>query len=88
VRAPDVDGDDVRALADLERADLVGPETATVGARRRMRRQRVGCLSVIQDDRLVGIVTDEDLMEIASKLLEEQLGDDRKQQICSVQVDP
>ena len=50
-----------------------------------MRRLRVGCLPVVQDERLVGIVTEEDFMEIASKLLEAEgqqgppnPGDERK----------
>lgn len=51
----------------------VTPETETVEALRMMRRLRIGCLPVIQDDRLVGIVTEEDFMEIASKMLEQQL---------------
>jgi len=52
----------------------VTPETPTLEALRMMRRLRVGCLPVVQDDRLVGIVTEEDFMEIASKMLEHQLG--------------
>jgi Mg/Co/Ni transporter MgtE len=38
-----------------------------------MRRLKVGCLPVVDDDRLVGIVTEEDFMDIASKMLEDQL---------------
>ena len=66
------------AIADIMRKDLttVTPETPTIDALRTMRRLRVGCLPVVQDDRLVGIVTEEDFMEIASKLLEHQLGND------------
>ena len=52
----------------------ITPETETIEALRTMRRLRVGCLPVLQDDRLIGIVTEEDFMEIASKLLEQQLG--------------
>lgn len=51
----------------------VGVDTSTLDALRMMRRLRVGCLPVMQDDRLVGILTEEDLMNIASKLLEEKL---------------
>ncbi len=63
-------------IADIMRRDLttVTPETPTVEALRLMRRLRIGCLPVVQDDRLVGIVTEEDFMEIASKLLEQELG--------------
>ena len=52
----------------------VKPETPTIEALRTMRRLRIGCLPVLQDDRLVGIVTEEDFMELASKLLEDQMG--------------
>jgi CBS domain-containing protein/gamma-glutamylcysteine synthetase len=48
-------------------------ETETIEAIRLMRRYRIGCLPVMQDDRLVGIVTEEDFMTIASKLLEQKL---------------
>jgi CBS domain-containing protein/gamma-glutamylcysteine synthetase len=51
----------------------VTPETPTLDALRLMRRTRIGCLPVVQDDRLVGILTEEDLMNIASKLMEERL---------------
>jgi CBS domain-containing protein len=54
----------------------VSPETPTVDALRLMRKLGVGCLPVVQENRLVGIVTEEDFMEIASKLLEEKLGGD------------
>jgi CBS-domain-containing membrane protein len=40
-----------------------------------MRKLRVGCLPVVLNDRLVGIVTEEDFMEIASKMLEQQLAE-------------
>lgn len=51
----------------------VTPDTPTLDALRLMRRTRIGCLPVVQDDRLVGILTEEDLMNIASKLMEERL---------------
>ena len=53
----------------------VTPETPTVEALRLMRRKRIGCLPVVHDGRLVGIITEEDFLTIASKLLEERLGD-------------
>jgi CBS domain-containing protein len=52
----------------------VTPETPTIEALRTMRRLKVGCLPVVQNDRLVGIITEEDFMDLAAKLLEEQLG--------------
>lgn len=52
----------------------VTPETSTIEALRTMRRLKIGCLPVVQNDRLVGIITEEDFMDLAAKLLEEQLG--------------
>ncbi len=54
----------------------VTPETPTIEALRMMRRLGVGCLPVLQNERLVGIITEEDFMEIASKMLENQLATD------------
>jgi CBS domain-containing protein len=51
----------------------VTPETLTVEAIAIMRREKIGCLPVVQDDRLVGIVTYRDFMEIAGHVLEQQL---------------
>lgn len=65
-------------IADIMKSDVttVGPEEPTLDALRLMRRLRLGCLPVVQEGRLVGIVTEGDLMEIASKMLEQQLGPD------------
>ena len=54
---------------------VVSPETPTIDALRLMRRKQIGCLPGVHDGRLVGIVTEEDFLNIASKLLEERLGD-------------
>ena len=51
----------------------VSPETPTLEAIRLMRRLRIGALPVVDNGKLVGIVTEEDFMDIASRLLEEQL---------------
>ena len=51
----------------------VGPETPTLESIKLMRREGVGCLPVVKDDRLVGIVTERDLMNLASELLEDKL---------------
>jgi len=62
-------------VADIMKRDVttVSPDTATIDALRTMRRLSVGCLPVVQDGHLVGIVTEEDFMELASKMLEQQL---------------
>jgi CBS domain-containing protein len=51
----------------------VTPSTSTAEAIKIMRSQRVGCLPVVDQDRLVGIVTERDFMEIAGELLEKGL---------------
>ena len=51
----------------------VTPETRTLEAIQLMRRHRVGCLPVLKDGRLVGIVTEYDFLLIAGQLLEQEL---------------
>jgi len=53
----------------------VSPETRTLEAIQLMRTNRVACLPVVKDDRLVGIITDADYMAVAADLLEAQLKD-------------
>jgi CBS domain-containing protein len=50
----------------------VPPETPTLDAIRIMRNQKVACLPVVKDGRLIGMVTETDMMEIARELLEEK----------------
>ena len=51
----------------------VAPDTPTLDAIHRMREDQVGCLPVVRDGRLVGIVTERDLIEVSAKLLERYL---------------
>jgi CBS domain-containing protein len=51
----------------------VTPETPTLEAMDFMRKEKVGCLPVVEKDRLVGIITTYDLLGISYKLLEERL---------------
>jgi CBS domain-containing protein len=51
----------------------VTPETSTLDAIALMRLHSVGCLPVLKDGRLVGIVTEHDFLIIAGKLLEKEL---------------
>jgi CBS domain-containing protein len=51
----------------------VQPETPTVDAIRIMRELKLSCLPVTHKQRLVGIVTEHDLIVVASRLLESQL---------------
>jgi CBS domain-containing protein len=51
----------------------VSPETDSLDALALMRDKRIGCLPVVKDGHLVGIVTERDFMDIAGELLEEKL---------------
>ncbi len=54
----------------------IPPETTTIEAIRLMRERRVGCLPVVRDGTLVGIVTQGDFMDVARDLLEAKLAGD------------
>ena len=51
----------------------VHPDTLTVDAIRIMREKKLGCLPVTRKNKLVGIVTEHDLIVVASRLLESHL---------------
>ncbi len=53
----------------------VSPETLTVDAIRTMREKKLACLPVTKDGKLVGLVTEHDLIVVSSHLLEEYLED-------------
>ena len=48
----------------------VQPKTTTLEAIEIMRRHNIGCLPVVEYDRLVGIITIFDLLRISSRLLQ------------------
>jgi len=66
----------------------VTPETPTLSALRLMRRQRIGCLPVIKGQNLVGVVTEADFMEVAGKLLDEQLAEEFETEPARADADP
>jgi CBS domain-containing protein len=53
----------------------VTPETATLDAIALLRRAHVDCLPVVKENRLVGIVTERDFINVAARLLEQKLQD-------------
>jgi CBS domain-containing protein/gamma-glutamylcysteine synthetase len=53
----------------------IGPTMHTLKAIDVMRRYRVGCLPVVHQDRLVGMVTVDEFVDIAGELLEEKLAE-------------
>jgi len=76
-RGLDRDGEPV-TVRDIMRPDpmTVSPETTTVEAIRLMRENRLSCLPVVDAGKLVGLVTEYDLIVVASRLLETVLGND------------
>jgi CBS domain-containing protein len=52
----------------------VSPETPALEALAIMRRRKVGCLPVVENDRLVGIVTAYDFLSLSAEIIEKQLG--------------
>ena len=54
----------------------VSPEVRTVDAIHMMREQQVSCLPVVESGKLVGMVTERDLIVVSSRLLEDFLRED------------
>jgi CBS domain-containing protein len=53
----------------------VAPETLTLEALAIMRRGKVGCLPVVENGRLVGIITAYDFLALSAEIIEKQLGE-------------
>jgi CBS domain-containing protein len=53
----------------------VAPECTTLRAIQVMREHKVGCLPILREGRLAGIITERDFLRIAGKLMEEKLGE-------------
>ncbi len=53
----------------------VTPETPMPEAMALMRRRKVGCLPVVENDRLVGIITAYDFLALSAEIIEKQFGD-------------
>lgn len=63
------------AVRQLMKTDpvTVGPQTPTLEAVRLMKEKRVGCLPVVENGALVGIVTAYDFLDASARLFEERL---------------
>jgi CBS domain-containing protein len=61
-------------VSDIMKRELitVTPDTTTLEAISLMRRYRIGCLPVVQDEHIVAVLTEEDFVGIASKVLAEE----------------
>ncbi len=51
----------------------VSPELPTLEAIELMRKHKVSCLPVVKGERLIGILTERDLMNVAAELIRNQL---------------
>ena len=51
----------------------IGPDMPTLEVMKLMRERRVSCLPVVEGEKLVGVITEADLIEVSSKLLESYL---------------
>lgn len=62
-------------VRDIMKTDLttVTPETQTLEALELMRERNIGCLPVVKNERLVGLVTAYDFLTVSVKLFEEKL---------------
>lgn len=63
------------AVRDIMKTELVtvAPETSTLDALELMRERNIGCLPVVKDKKLIGLVTAHDFLTVSSKLFEERL---------------
>lgn len=72
-----IGGEDKVTVAEIMNPEpvTVSPETSTVEAIRIMREKQLACLPVVREDKLVGLVTEHDLIVVSSRLLESYLED-------------
>ena len=70
-KRPQAAGAESVPVADIMRRDLitVTPDTRTLDATAMMKKHRIGCLPVVQDGHIVAVLTEEDFVDIASKVL-------------------
>lgn len=63
-------------IRDVMKTDLitVRPDTPTLEALDLMREHGIGCLPVVKEDKLVGLITAYDFLTVSAKLFEERLG--------------
>ena len=71
-RYPPQPGSGSHAVSEIMKRELitVTPETPTLEAIELMKKYRIGCLPVLQEGHIVALVTEEDFVEIAGKVLQ------------------
>jgi CBS domain-containing protein len=62
----------------VENPVTVSPSTPSLAAIELMRTNRIGCLPVVEDGQLVGIVTSYDFLEASARLFKQHLANDRE----------
>lgn len=69
------DGGTQKSVAEVMIRDpyTISPDASTLTAISVMREKGIGCLPVVKGERLVGVVTERDLMNVAAELLRQQL---------------
>lgn len=67
--------DEEIVVKDVMKTDLVtiSPETATLEALHLMKEKNIGCLPIVRNEKLVGMVTAHDFLTVSAKLFEERL---------------
>ena len=67
--------EDMTAIRDIMETDLVTvrAKTPTLDALKLMREKNIGCLPVVEDEKLVGLITAQDFLDMSVQLLEEKL---------------
>lgn len=75
--AGETNSNSVITVSEVMKNDLhtVSPETPTLEALEIMRKENIGCLPVIKNGKLVGLVTAHDFLTVSAKLFEERLKD-------------
>jgi CBS domain-containing protein len=71
-------GDHKVTVSEIMRRDpvTVSPDSSTVDAIRLMREEKLACLPVVKNGKLVGLITEHDLVVVSSHLLERYLAED------------
>jgi CBS domain-containing protein len=64
--------DDYKTVADLmiAKPTTIGPQTTIKEAMEIMRGNKLGCLPVVKEDELVGIITEMDFLRVAGRLID------------------
>jgi CBS domain-containing protein len=70
----------------VEKPISVSPDRSTLEAVQLMREHQIGALPVVREDRLVGIITERDFIQIAGNLLDDALSDDASDGIGGVET--